>query len=218
MTPRRIRLAVAAYAVLGALALLWGALRGAPDIYHHPAPWLQLSVPQGTLLAVALGLGVGIAVVGTTRALVKHTRWARRLHVEFRHLLTGLRGRDVALLAVCSGVAEEALFRGAMQPAWGLVISSLLFGLVHVGPSRRFLPWTLWATIMGFVFGVMYALSGTLLAPVIAHVVINYENLHFIRTYDPRPPRTDGPPEPTGAGGTGLVSSSARMRSGGRAG
>lgn len=217
MTPRRIRLAVALYGLLCALAVLWGAARGAPDLYHHPTPWLELEFPQRTLLALAVGLAVGVAVIAATRSLVKRTRWARQLHMEFRHLLGPLGSGDIALLAICSGVAEEAFFRGAMQPALGFVVTSLLFGLAHIGPSRRFVPWTLWATIMGFVFGSLYTLTGELLAPIIAHVVINYENLHFIQTYDPRPPRPGRPTNDRDATEPDLVSSSARMRSGGRA-
>ena len=31
-----------------------------------------------------------------------------------------------------------------------------LFALLHVGPSRRFLPWTLWALIMGLLAIIPY--------------------------------------------------------------
>lgn len=191
MTPRRIRLAVAVYGMLALAALAWGLLRGDPDLYHHPAPWLGLAFPLSTGAAIVSGLAVaGIVVVGT-RLLVKRTEWAKKLHLEFRDILGPLTSAEIAVFALTSGIAEEMLFRGAMQPALGLVLSSLIFGAVHVGPMRRFWVWTVWATLMGFVFGALYAATGELLAPVLAHVVINYENMHFIEAFDPDPPNHD---------------------------
>ncbi|QIN80791.1 CPBP family intramembrane metalloprotease [Rubrobacter marinus] len=75
-------------------------------------------------------------------------------------LVDGARGRDLVGLAVLSGVGEEALFRGALQPEIGIVASSLLFGALHVGPDRRYLLWTLWAVGAGFLFGALYAWTG----------------------------------------------------------
>lgn len=191
MTPRRIRLAVAVYGVLALFALLWGALRGNLDLYHHPEPWLKLAFPVSMAAALVSGAAVAGVAVLSTRILVRRTVWARRLHVEFRNLLEPLSAAEIAVFALTSGVAEEMFFRGAMQPSLGIVLSSLIFGAVHVGPMRRFWIWTVWATAMGFVFAALYAATGELLAPVVAHVLINYENMHFIEVYDPEPPEHD---------------------------
>jgi len=187
-TARRIRLALVVYGLLAIAALIWGLLRGAPDLYHHPSPWFDLPFPLGTGAALLAGVLVALAVIASTRVLVRKTKWARTLHAEFREVLGPLRSTEIAVFALSSGIAEEMLFRGAMQPALGLVLSSLLFGAVHMGPIRRFWPWTLWATVMGFVFAVLFAATGELLAPVVAHVLINYENMHFIEAFDPAPP------------------------------
>ncbi|MEM9192982.1 MAG: CPBP family intramembrane glutamic endopeptidase [Myxococcota bacterium] len=183
----RGRLALLVYGLMGALAFGWGALRGQPNLYHHPEPWLTLDFPYPTLLSLGLGLAVAVAVIYASRVLVRRARWARELHVEFRSVLGPVTSTDIAILAVSSGLSEELLFRGAMQPTLGLVLSSVIFGLVHIGPNRRFLPWTAWALLMGFVFGGVYELTGELLGPVIAHVLINHQNLHFIRRHDPEP-------------------------------
>ncbi|MFW6067753.1 MAG: CPBP family intramembrane glutamic endopeptidase [Myxococcota bacterium] len=213
MTVRRIRLAVVVYGLLSLAAVLWGTIADRLDLYHHPEPWVRWEFPHGTLLAILLGVGVALLVVAATRVLVRRTAWARRMHVEFRSLLGPLDSIQILVFALASGVAEELFFRGAMQPDVGLVVASLAFGLVHILP--RMWPWTLWALVMGFVFGVLYALTGELIAPVVAHVLINYENLHFIEAYDPSPPSGAGdrsrrrePSEPD------LVSG--RLRTGGR--
>jgi len=202
---RRIALSLSFYGLLAIGALLWGWGQGDIDLYHHPAPWLGLAFPVSTGSALASGVAVALVVIVLTRVLVRRAEWAKRLHGEFRALLGPLSGPEIAVFALTSGVAEEMLFRGAMQPAFGLWLSGLVFGLVHVGPRRSFLPWTIWATLMGWVFGALYAATGELLAPVVAHFLINYENLHFIVAFDPKgagdssaqgpePPRLVGKP------------------------
>jgi CAAX protease family protein len=84
---------------------------------------------------------------------------------------------SLILISVFSGVGEETFFRGAVQQEFGIVVASLLFGLVHVGPDRRFLLWTLWAVLAGFLFGGLYDLTGGLLAPILAHAAHNAATL-----------------------------------------
>jgi hypothetical protein len=183
----RARLALALYSVMALGAVAWGALAGDLDLYHHQPPLLDWGFPGATALSAALGLVVAVAVIAFTRVAVRHTQWARRLHVEFKGLLGPLTAGEIALFALSSGLAEEMLFRGAMLPSLGIVASSVIFGLVHIGPVRTFWPWTLWAMGMGFVLGGIVVVTGELLGAVLAHVLINYENLHFIDAYDPRP-------------------------------
>jgi uncharacterized protein len=64
-----------------------------------------------------------------------------------------------------------------VQQEFGLVAASVLFGIVHVGPDRRYLVWTLWAIAAGFLFGVLYDVSGGLLAPMLAHAAHNAATL-----------------------------------------
>ena len=81
------------------------------------------------------------------------------------------------LISIFSGVGEETFFRGAVQHEFGLVAASLLFGIVHIGPDRRYLAWTAWAVLAGFLFGALYEVSGGLLAPILAHAAHNAATL-----------------------------------------
>ncbi|MDQ3377369.1 MAG: CPBP family intramembrane metalloprotease, partial [Actinomycetota bacterium] len=74
-------------------------------------------------------------------------------------------------------IGEEVFFRGAMQQEFGILISSVAFGLAHVGPDRRYLLWTAWALLAGVVFGVLFEVTGGLLAPVMAHAAHNAATL-----------------------------------------
>ncbi len=89
------------------------------------------------------------------------------------HLIDGAKCRNLVLVSIFSGLGEESFFRGALQPEIGLVASSLLFGVLHLGPDRRYLVWTVWAVGVGFLFGLLYLWTGGILAPVTAHVLHN---------------------------------------------
>jgi len=184
---RRVKIAALAYGLLAAGALTWGFLRDDPDIFHHPEGLMARSFPlaAGIVLGGAAGVTFGLAISWLTRFSVRRFGWARNLHTEFRGLFGPLKSTDILAFAIFSAIGEEMLFRGVMQPELGIVPASLLFGLLHVAPGRKFVPWPFQAIVMGFAFGGLFWLSGNLAAPVMAHLTINYQNLHFINSYDP---------------------------------
>lgn len=79
-------------------------------------------------------------------------------------------------LAVMAPLFEEVLFRGvlleSMRPRYGVVVawvlSSVLFGVVHVHPTV-----VVNAFFMGLVLGFIYLVSGSLWASIILHAVNN---------------------------------------------
>ncbi len=95
--------------------------------------------------------------------------------------------RQAWLLALASGIGEEALFRGALQPVVGLWWTSLLFAAAHFVPRRELLLWSVFSLLAGLLLGGLYEATGNLLAPTIAHVVINGVNLNrLVRDYGAR--------------------------------
>jgi CAAX protease family protein len=187
VTATRIKAALIVYGALTLVAVGWGVLRGNVDLYHHPAAWLHLPLVVRFFGGGVGGLLVGLLVTSATRASVRRFDWAKQLHVEFRHIFGPLRTREVLAFAVLSSVAEELFFRGALQGSLGICASSIIFGLLHIGPTRRFVPWTAMAIVMGFVLGVLFRLTGDLTAPIAAHLTINFINLQYISDYDPLP-------------------------------
>ena len=149
--------------------------------------------PGPTTILGALAVAELIAVLAS-RLAVARLGWARSLHRDFRALLGDVSSREIMILAVASSIGEEVLFRGALQPWLGLGPQAALFALLHVGPGRRFLPWTLWALVMGLVFGALVELTGDLGAPIVAHFTINFLNLHYIARVElPARPRLTPP-------------------------
>jgi membrane protease YdiL (CAAX protease family) len=123
------------YLALGAAALTWGSLRGQPNIWQLPNRGEPL-----VFASLASGLALGLAIVFWSRMALYRFEWARALHREFRSLLFPMTDVEIVVLALASSIGEELFFRGALLPAIGLVGSSLLFAVLHIGPRLRHLP------------------------------------------------------------------------------
>ena len=161
MGRRFVGLAAVFYAALLSAAVVLNGVRGG-DAFA-----LGYSLPFG----LAVGTATACGTVALSIFFYRQLPVLRRLSDELAPLLV-----DV-LVSVFSGVGEEAFFRGALQPVLGLVLTSLLFGVLHVGPDRRYLIWSLWAVAAGFLFGFLYEWTGGLLAPMTAHVLHNAATL-----------------------------------------
>ncbi len=169
---------MAAYGLMVAVAMAIGWATSILPM-RHPEPLLELG---DAAWRISLGLGalVGTVTIAATRWLLMRAVWARTLRSELRILVSGASHAQLFFLGVSSGIAEELFFRGAIQPIAGLTLTSLVFGFAHVGPRREFLPWTLWALVMGFVFGALYEATGIIEGPILAHAMINTINLRAI--------------------------------------
>ena len=168
MSPRFVRFAALFYGSLAVVAAVWCGLRG------FDVPLLGESFAWSLLLgalSAACTIYLGLLAYRLSPVL-------RSISEELGpRLVDGARSGDLVLVSIFSGIGEEAFFRGAVLQEFGLVISSLLFGLAHIGPDRRYLAWTLWAVLAGFLFGAIFEISGGLLAPVVAHAGHNAATL-----------------------------------------
>lgn len=102
---------------------------------------------------------------------------ARQLEERLAELLGPIDLSEVVGLALLSGFAEELFFRGAVQGSWGWLPATVLFALLHTGPGPVFRLWTLFAALAGLVLAALMIWRGNLLAPVIAHGLLNGINL-----------------------------------------
>lgn len=79
----------------------------------------------------------------------------------------------IAVLSFVVAVCEELLFRGALQHAIGPYWTSIIFATIHVRYLKHWIP-------TGLVFSISYGLgwiymqSGSILAPIIAHFLIDF--------------------------------------------
>src|SRR5262249_52408664 len=149
------------------VALVIAAGRGDPDLYR-----LGASRPAMLALGPLLGAAVGLAVVALTRIATRRFQWARELHARFPDPPGPLTQREIVILALASSIGEELLFRGALLPWLGVWWQALVFALLHVGPGRRFLPWTASAFVLGVAFGELAVYTHNLGGPIAAHFAI----------------------------------------------
>jgi uncharacterized protein len=172
------------YGLLAVLATALAlALRdGVP--WAHPDPWLPAPPAVALASSAALGLAVAIAIIAFTRVTVKRFDWAQRLHSELRPVARELTLGQILVVAGLSSLGEELLFRGLLVPTVGVTIAATLFGLAHQikGPSRW--VWVGWATAVGLMLGAVFALTGSLVGPLLAHAIVNAANLTYLRDHD----------------------------------
>ena len=168
------------YGIMALAAWAWCAYQGRPDPFSVIETSFGFRPPQAHAISAGLGLLLGGVTVGFSRLATSRWRAFRALQRGFGEMLEGLTKREVLVLALTSSFGEELLFRGAMQPEIGLLLTSLIFGGVHFIPQRRFAVWTLWAVVMGLLLGGIFTVTGSLVGCVAAHFIINYLNLRTI--------------------------------------
>jgi membrane protease YdiL (CAAX protease family) len=169
------------YLALAAAGLVWSTLRGHPNVWRIEGR----EDPQVVLGALA-GVLIGLGIVFASRLAVHRFEWARALHRDLRALLGPLPDSEILVLALASSVGEEIFFRGALMPATGLLASSMVFALLHLGPKARFLPWTASSFVAGVMFGQLFLWSGDLTGAVIAHFTVNFLNLRHLSQHELR--------------------------------
>ncbi len=159
------------YLLLASVAILWIGMRS-PGLHFG-----LLIDPRHWWLDAALGLAGGVLLLGAWAGASRWLPGARELERKLAALLSELTPADAFGLAVLSGLAEELFFRGAVQGSWGLIPATLLFGALHTGPGKAFRLWTLFAVLAGFMLGGLMFWRGNLLAPILAHFLVNAVNL-----------------------------------------
>ncbi|MBC7544004.1 MAG: CPBP family intramembrane metalloprotease [Candidatus Sericytochromatia bacterium] len=126
------------------------------------------------------------SVVGATLLLVgvNGLIWATSAGLRsamsrlFDEVLGPLRPGDFIWVALLSGIGEEIAFRGVLQPLIGVVLTSVLFALLHI-PSPKLWVYGLWALFASLFLGNLYAWTGNLFVPIGVHVLNNAISLYI---------------------------------------
>jgi membrane protease YdiL (CAAX protease family) len=184
------------YAGMLVVAAWLASVSGCPSLFSLPES--EALLVGSLVLAVITAL-----IVVQAGKLLEHLPWYRSMAALLKRMLTSpdllgpnLDSQKALVIAFYSSVGEEALFRGWLQPwlilsmrGWadapealwpvflGILATSLIFGLVHFPVLEELRPWTVFAVLAGVLFGALAAWSGSLLAPALAHMLINWLNL-----------------------------------------
>lgn len=120
---------------------------------------------------VALGAGAIVLLDGLTSALSFLPDW---LEGTFDYMQTSWTG--ILLVALVGPVVEELFFRGAIERAllrkykpWvAIVVSGLIFGIVHMNPAQ-----VVFASLAGMLLGWLYWRTRSLIPCMVVHVLNN---------------------------------------------
>jgi membrane protease YdiL (CAAX protease family) len=173
---------------LGAiLALVW--------VWLSRTPWREIGYvrPQSWTRTLIVGIAFGIAFKFLMKAVVMPLVGAPPINQAY-HFLAGntaaLPGM-ILVLIVKAGIGEETFYRGWMFERLGkllgsalwvkiftVLITSALFALAHY--TVQGLPGVEQAIFTGLVFGTIFALTGRILMPMIAHAAFDLAALAMI--------------------------------------
>ena len=177
MTRSLVVIAVAGEGALVVVALIWQRLRGIPLAAGAGEPWEE--VLAGTATAVALALVNWYLLCGAPS--LRPVTTIRRLYRDsLKPFFGGVGVVDLAVISVAAGIGEELLFRGVLQAEVGLVLASLIFGILHMGGTGT-LAFGAWVAAIGGVLGGLAIWTEGLLAPMVAHALYDAAALAYIR-------------------------------------
>lgn len=166
-----------AYALISIIGLYALTKLSTPAAYFEASRISEVITGNDPLTAVLLGAFSGAIIAVLSEGITRFTKWGRSIRTVMRLILGRPHFMDAALLAFLSSLGEELIFRGILLPYIGIMGSSALFGLVHVVPRKRLWLWSVYATVAGLVFGVMAKETGGIIAPLVAHFVVNLTGL-----------------------------------------
>lgn len=136
-----------------------------------PRPSALVHIVLGFLAAAASLLVLGAVLLGLERAF--------GLKMEESALVPQIQSfldwPLVFTISLVAAITEEVYFRGILQPRVGIVASSLLFGIIHIGYGTVLqvaVPF-----VLGAFFGLLARWTRGLWAPIAAHFAFNFIQL-----------------------------------------
>lgn len=170
--------------LMARLPALWQARAPKPAGEKPPAGRLRAvsraALAAPVLTAIALGLNwLGAKAVAWMTGAPAADQELVRCFTDGQYSLA-LRALLVAVVLFQAPLLEEPIFRGVLfrgfvsrLPVWAAaVLSGAVFALVHVNAASFAALW-----FLGVAFAVLYARTGTILAPMTAHLLFNAANL-----------------------------------------
>jgi len=166
------------------------------------APWISASWDTGHVLSVLGAIGLGavatlpmlvafmILQYSNIEAIGELQEYMDRQIVPLFREATLL---ELGMISLAAGLGEEALFRGVIQtylhqlmgpdagPAVPILLTSLLFGLVHYVTREYFII----SAVMGAYLGLWFYYTGDIIVPIVIHTLYDWFALAYMKKYAP---------------------------------
>ena len=140
---------------------------------------LQLKLLSGInpFKQILLGLIFGV-VFGHLALFVSTRSFMKPVMNKYAQLFGAfeLNQSEMIYISICAGVGEEILFRGALQPMLGIIITSIVFVAIHgyLNPKNwRITVYGIFMTLVIIGMGYMTIHVG-LISAILAHAMIDY--------------------------------------------
>lgn len=119
---------MAAITLLGMPLVGWVIARFNEDIDLM----VRWSGPQPVVVQLAFGLPAGLAAAFGARFMVSR-KFMDGVRLRYARMFRGLQlnWSEIVFISMCAGVGEELLFRGVLQPIFGIFLTAVVFVVIH---------------------------------------------------------------------------------------
>lgn len=137
---------------------------------------------------IGIGLGYGLLSGYLAWKLISHPHMDD-VRTYYGNIIASIKMKpqDIVFVSFCAGFGEEVLFRGAIQPAWGVWITSFIFVALHgyINPANmKVTAYGLYLLLCIAGIGYIHDIFG-LVACIVAHTVIDIYLFHFLSRKEP---------------------------------
>ena len=154
-------------------------------------PWVRYLVEALIAILVIISVVLPVGAVIWKKLTKRPLKYSSAALKSFDYFFpaTWTERRGWVFVCITAGVCEETLFRGfllhylhvfpwTLNLTLALLISSVIFGFNHLYEGAGGVAGTV---IVGFLFGLLFLLTGNLLLPIILHGVIDLRMLAILR-------------------------------------
>lgn len=145
---------------------------------------------------IVFGSFVGIVIAILAKLLVE-SPLLDEVNAKYAHMLGRfkLNMSEIVLVSLCAGVGEEILFRGALQPIFGIIITSIIFVAIHGYLNPRDWRLSIYGVYMVGAIAVIGWMSERLglISAILAHTIIDIYLLHHLQNDDDEVTITENP-------------------------
>lgn len=148
------------------------------------------------LRQIAVGVVSG-AIIALIARLLIGSPLLRNINVQYANMFGRFKlgWSEIIFISLCAGVGEEILFRGAIQPLFGIIITAFVFVGIHgyISPFNwRLSIYGLYMTAAICAIGYFAETEG-LVSAILAHTVIDIYLLHYMQKMAGAIPITENP-------------------------
>ena len=79
----------------------------------------------------------------------------------------------IIVISIVSAASEEIFFRAALQPNLGVFLTSVIIGLLQLGPQAKFTAFTAFSFIRNCIFGMLFYYTKVIFVPFMVHALLN---------------------------------------------